>query len=293
LCSCIIKPDAPNGNLVLNNATTGDPRATGRQDGRSLLAETAASGWRTAQAVRGGGARVAITGRNKETLEAAARELGPNELAIVADANRHCCTEAAIKQAVAKFGKLERRVRQCRIAGRQRASAPLRSTFEKVHQHQTSRRCSVPCRRQAEITMTAPHHPKRLGDLRLGNPVIPPMRRAGRRARDGRVMASELSPAHPRQRGLAGAIRTPIWGAALATPKPRRRREAHPAPHAARPHRRTDHISKTVLFLASDCRAYPGQEFVRRWWRYGLAKRRNRSIGGKRSRKSESVSAFR
>src|SRR6185369_10209548 len=33
------------------------------------------------------GAKVAITGRNKATLEAAANELGPNALAIVADAN--------------------------------------------------------------------------------------------------------------------------------------------------------------------------------------------------------------
>src|SRR6478736_5771453 len=53
------------------------------------------------------GAKVAITGRNKETLEAAAKELGPNALAIVADANDIAATEAAIKKAVAKFGKLD------------------------------------------------------------------------------------------------------------------------------------------------------------------------------------------
>src|SRR6201986_2045331 len=53
------------------------------------------------------GARVVITGRNKETLAAAASELGPNALAIVADATDIAATEAAIKQAVAKFGKLD------------------------------------------------------------------------------------------------------------------------------------------------------------------------------------------
>src|SRR3954467_3244608 len=53
------------------------------------------------------GARVAITGRNKATLEAAARELGPNAPAIVADATDVAATEAAITQAVAKFGKLD------------------------------------------------------------------------------------------------------------------------------------------------------------------------------------------
>jgi NAD(P)-dependent dehydrogenase (short-subunit alcohol dehydrogenase family) len=41
------------------------------------------------------GARVAITGRNQATLEAAAKELGPNALAIAADATDIAATEAA------------------------------------------------------------------------------------------------------------------------------------------------------------------------------------------------------
>src|ERR1700681_1517402 len=53
------------------------------------------------------GARVAITGRNQATLEAAAKELGPNALAIVADATDIAATEQAIRQAVEKFGKLD------------------------------------------------------------------------------------------------------------------------------------------------------------------------------------------
>src|SRR6202171_5308519 len=53
------------------------------------------------------GARVAITGRNQATLEAAAKELGPNGLALVADATDIAATEKAIKQAVEKFGKLD------------------------------------------------------------------------------------------------------------------------------------------------------------------------------------------
>src|SRR6202521_1447096 len=53
------------------------------------------------------GARVAITGRNQATLEAAAKELAPNALAIVADATDIAATEKAIKQAVEKFGKLD------------------------------------------------------------------------------------------------------------------------------------------------------------------------------------------
>src|SRR5260370_42448102 len=53
------------------------------------------------------GARVAITGRNQARLEAAAKELGPNALAIVADVNDIAATESAVKQAVEKFGKLD------------------------------------------------------------------------------------------------------------------------------------------------------------------------------------------
>src|SRR6202166_1860758 len=61
----------------------------------------------TARLLPGEGARVAITGRNRATLEAAAKELGPNALAIVADATDVAATEKAVAQAVEKFGKLD------------------------------------------------------------------------------------------------------------------------------------------------------------------------------------------
>src|SRR6202012_674695 len=53
------------------------------------------------------GAKVTITGRNKETLAAAAKELGPNGFAVAADANDIAAMDAAIKQAAEKFGKLD------------------------------------------------------------------------------------------------------------------------------------------------------------------------------------------
>jgi NAD(P)-dependent dehydrogenase (short-subunit alcohol dehydrogenase family) len=53
------------------------------------------------------GARVAITGRNQATLEAAAKELGPNALAIAADATDVAAAERAVARAVEKFGKLD------------------------------------------------------------------------------------------------------------------------------------------------------------------------------------------
>jgi NAD(P)-dependent dehydrogenase (short-subunit alcohol dehydrogenase family) len=53
------------------------------------------------------GARVAITGRNQKTLDAATQELGPNALVIAADITDVAATEAAVEQAVQKFGKLD------------------------------------------------------------------------------------------------------------------------------------------------------------------------------------------
>ena len=53
------------------------------------------------------GAKVVITGRNQATLHAAAKELGPNALALVADANDIEAMEAAIKKGAEKFGKYD------------------------------------------------------------------------------------------------------------------------------------------------------------------------------------------
>src|SRR5216117_3181802 len=63
------------------------------------------------------GAKVVITGRNKETLDTAARELGPNALAVEADATDIAATEAAVKKAVEKFGKLDIVFANAGIAG--------------------------------------------------------------------------------------------------------------------------------------------------------------------------------
>src|SRR3954464_7492365 len=78
------------------------------------------------------GARVAITGRNQATLQAAAKELGPNALAIVADATDIAATEKAIAQAVEKFGKLDIIFANAGIAGGTPLGAATLETFEKV-----------------------------------------------------------------------------------------------------------------------------------------------------------------
>ena len=64
-------------------------------------------GLETARLFIAEGAKVIITGRNQQTLAAAAKELGPNAIALAADATDVAATEAAIKKGVEKFGKLD------------------------------------------------------------------------------------------------------------------------------------------------------------------------------------------
>src|ERR1700730_15791613 len=78
------------------------------------------------------GARVAITGRNQATLEAAAKELGPNALAIVADATDIAATEQAIRQAVEKFGKLDIVFANAGIPGNTPIGGTTLAAFEQV-----------------------------------------------------------------------------------------------------------------------------------------------------------------
>ena len=53
------------------------------------------------------GARVAITGRNKKTLETAAKEIGDGTLAIQSDAGRVAEIEAAMKKIKERFGQVD------------------------------------------------------------------------------------------------------------------------------------------------------------------------------------------
>src|SRR5215217_460722 len=165
------------------------------------------------------GARVAITGRNQATLQAAAKELGPNALAIVADATDIAATEKAIAQAVEKFGKLDILFANAGIPGNTPIGGTTLAVFESVIRTNIN---SVFFTVQA----AAPHLNDGASIILngsvisvLGNPgyAAYAASKAGVRAM-ARVMASELSPRGIRVNVVSpGAIRTPIWGAALAT----------------------------------------------------------------------------
>src|SRR5438270_1305295 len=210
------------------------------------------------------GARVTITGRNQATLAAAAEELGPHGLDVRADAHDVTATEAAIKQAAAKFGKLDILFANAGIAGGTPLGSATLETFENVLRTNITAvfftvQAAVPYLNDgASIILN--------GSVIsvLGNPgyAAYAASKAGVRAM-ARVMASELSPRDIRVNVVApSAIRTPIWGPTIATPEAQNAFEARigrttPLGRIGEP----DHIAKTVLFLASDDSAHvQGQE---------------------------------
>ena len=87
-------------------------------------------GLETARLFIAEGAKVIITGRNRQTLDAAAKELGPNAIALVADATDVAATEAAIRKGVEKFGKLDIVFANAGIPGDAPRRIPRRSQSE-------------------------------------------------------------------------------------------------------------------------------------------------------------------
>jgi len=210
------------------------------------------------------GARVTITGRNQATLAAAAKELGPNALAIAADANDVAATEAAVKQAAEKFGKIDIVFANAGIPGLTPVGKTALEAFEQVIRTNLT---SVFFTVQAALPYLNDNASIILNGSVisvLGNPgwSAYAATKAGVNAM-ARVMASELSPRGIRVNVVApGAVRTPIWNSVAPTADAfaaleKRIAGVTPLGRIAEP----DHIAKTVLFLASDDAAHvQGQE---------------------------------
>src|SRR5438552_4606488 len=201
------------------------------------------------------GARVAITGRNQATLEAAANELGPNALAIVADATDIAATEKAVAKAVEKFGKLDIVFANAGIAGNTPIGATTLAAFESVIRTNITAVFFT-------VQAAAPY----LNDgasIVLNGSVISVLSnpgyaayaasKAGVRAM-ARVMASELSPRALRVNVVSpGGTSTPIWNSTAPNPEAMVALEARiskaiPLGRFGKP----EQVAKTVLFLASD-----------------------------------------
>src|SRR3954452_14395866 len=201
------------------------------------------------------GANGSITGRNKETLEETAKGVGSEELAIAADATDVAATEAAIKQAVAKFGKLDIVFANAGIPGGTPLGSATLETFENVLRTNIT---AVFFTVQAAL----PHLNDGASIILngsvisvLGNPgyAAYAASKAGVRAMS-RVMASELFPRGIRINGVSpGAARTPIWNGAAPTAEAfavldKRISRGIPLGRLGE----AEEVAKTVLFLASD-----------------------------------------
>ena len=201
------------------------------------------------------GARVVITGRNQVTLEAAAKELGPNALAVVADATDIEATEKAVAQAVKTFGKLDIVFANAGIAGSTPIGGTTLAAFESVLRTNIT---SVFFTVQA----AAPHLNDG-GSIILNGSVISVLGNPGYAAYAAskagvrgmaRVMASELAPRGIRVNVVApGAAKTPIWNGAAPTAEAfavldKRISRSIPLGRLGE----AEEVARTVLFLASD-----------------------------------------
>ena len=190
------------------------------------------------------GARVVITGRNQATLEAAAKELGPNALAVVADATDIAATESAVAQAVKAFGKLDIVFANAGIAGNTPIGGTTLEAFEAVIRTNIT---SVFFTVQA----AAPHLNDG-GSIILNGSVISVLGNPGYAAYAAskagvrgmaRVMASELAPRGIRVNVVAPGARKPRSGTVRRRPpKPSRcwtsaSRAAFPWDGSAKPRR--------------------------------------------------------
>lgn len=216
-------------------------------------------GLATARLFAAEGARVAITGRNQETLDAAVRELGGQAIALRADATDIDALNAAVAAAAGAFGKIDALFANAGIGGATPLGATTLQAFDQVIRTNLTAvfftvQASAPHLRDgASVILNGSVH------TALGMPgyAAYAATKAGVTGMS-RVLASELAPRRIRVNVVApGATRTPIWKDAAPTEEAFRGLEARIA--ATTPLGRmgeADDIARTVLFLASDDAAH-------------------------------------
>jgi NAD(P)-dependent dehydrogenase (short-subunit alcohol dehydrogenase family) len=205
------------------------------------------------------GARVAITGRNKATLDAALAELGSQAIVLQADATDVAATEKAVADAAKAFGKLDIVFANAGIINRTPVGASTLEAFEQVLRTNITGAFFT-------VQAAAPHLNDG-GAIILTGSVMSEMgspgsaayaaSKAGLRGMS-RVLASEFAPRGIRVNLVSpGATRTPIWDSSAPTPDAKvqlERRLSSIIPLGRLGE--ADEIAKTVLFLASDEAAY-------------------------------------
>ncbi|HMF74640.1 MAG TPA: SDR family oxidoreductase [Bryobacteraceae bacterium] len=201
------------------------------------------------------GAKVAITGRNQTTLDAAAKELGSNVIAIQADTTDVQATERAVAKAVEKIGNLDIVFANAGIGGQTPIGKTTLAAFEQVLKTNltgvffTVQAAAPHLNANASVVLNGSVHAV------LGVPgyAAYAATKAGVRAMV-RVLASELSPRGIRVNLVTpGATKTPIWSGVAPSPEAFSGLEQHivkgiPLGRFGE----AEEVAKAVLFLASD-----------------------------------------
>jgi NAD(P)-dependent dehydrogenase (short-subunit alcohol dehydrogenase family) len=212
-------------------------------------------GLATAKLLIAEGARVAITGRNPEKLDAAARELGPNALAIQSDVTDIAGIEAVVAQVKQAFGKLDIVFANAGIS----APTPIGSTtLAAFNEVVTTNLTSVFFTVQAALPLLDVG-----SSIVLNGSVMREMGVAGTSAYSAtkgaitslaKVLASELAPRGIRVNTvIPGATRTPIWTRGSRSPADapgleKALSQSIPLGHLGD----AEDIAAAVAFLASD-----------------------------------------
>jgi len=187
-----------------------------RLDGKTALITGGNSGigLATAKIFAGEGAKVAITGRNPETLAKAKAELGAAALAFTADVTDTPSIEAAAAAAAKEFGKLDILVANAGIGGVTPLGNTTRADFDRIIETNLTGvfftvQAALPYLADgASVILIGSVH-ARLGMPQWGAYAAT----KGALQALGKVMAAELAPRRIRVNLVSpGATRTPIWG---------------------------------------------------------------------------------
>jgi NAD(P)-dependent dehydrogenase (short-subunit alcohol dehydrogenase family) len=200
------------------------------------------------------GAKVAITGRNQKTLDAAALELGPDVLVIRADVSDLATTEEVIAATVARFGKLDVVFANAGIGTRTPVGTTSVESFEEVFRVNVTSafflvQAALPYLSEGASVIFNGSVQSTNG--RPGGSAYAASKAALRSM--ARVLASELSPRGIRVNIVTpGSADTPIWNLLASTPEDRSAlfdqvKRSIPLGRIAK----AKEIANVVLFLAS------------------------------------------
>src|SRR6266403_5952253 len=223
-------------------------------------------GLATAQLFVAEGARVAITGRNRKTLDAAAAELGNGVVAIQADVTDVKATERAVAEAAEKLGTLNIVFANAGIGGATPVGQTSHATFDEIIRTNltgvffTVQAAATHLKEGASIILNGSVHAV------MGVPGYSAYAatKAGVRAMT-RNLASEFAPRGIRVNQVTpGGTKTPIWSEQAPTDAAMAGLEKTLAGMVALGRMgEAEEIAKAALYLASDEASYvTGAEIV-------------------------------